>query len=112
MAFNFNTLGATEFENFCFDLLKSLDFVNLSWRKGTGLSSSPSDQGRDIQAELLKKDIDGRSIFSKSRGTPNIMVAFEFFISSKSSLDLRLRAKVILAPLEIGVKNPQVHSKT
>jgi hypothetical protein len=59
MSFNFNSLSDTEFEEFCFDLLKSLDFVNLTWRKGTGLSSSPSDQGRDIQAELLRTEVDG-----------------------------------------------------
>jgi hypothetical protein len=59
MSFTLNDLSDTEFENFCFDVLKSLDFVNLSWRKGTGLTSSPSDQGRDIQGELLKKDVDG-----------------------------------------------------
>lgn len=59
MTFTLNNLTDSEFENFCFDVLLSLDFVNLSWRKGTGLSSSPSDQGRDIQGLLLKKDIDG-----------------------------------------------------
>lgn len=65
MAFTLNDLSNTEFENFCFDILKSLDFVNLSWRKGTGLNSSPSDQGRDIQGELLKKDVDGREHHEK-----------------------------------------------
>ena len=60
MTFTLNHLTDTEFENFCFDLLQSLDFVNLNWRKGTGLQSSPSDQGRDIQGQMLRKDIDGR----------------------------------------------------
>jgi hypothetical protein len=59
MSFALSHLSDTEFEHFCFDLLRSLDFVNLSWRKGTGLNSSPADQGRDIQGELLKKDVDG-----------------------------------------------------
>jgi hypothetical protein len=59
MSFHVNDLNDTQFEEFCFDILKSLDFVNLRWRKGTGLSSSPSDQGRDIEGELLRKDIDG-----------------------------------------------------
>lgn len=59
MNFSLNNLSETEFEDFCFDLLRSLNFVNLSWRKGTGLSSSPSDQGRDIEGELLRKDVDG-----------------------------------------------------
>ncbi len=59
MAFSFNNLKDSEFEDFCYDLLRSMDFVNLSWRKGTGLSSSPSDQGRDIQGQVLRTDIDG-----------------------------------------------------
>lgn len=65
MRFTLNNMNETEFENFCFDLLQSLDFVNLNWRKGTGLSSSPSDQGRDIQGELLKKDIDRKQYHEK-----------------------------------------------
>jgi len=59
MSFTLNNLKDSEFEDFCYDLLQSMDFVNLSWRKGTGLSSSPSDQGRDIQGQLLRTDIDG-----------------------------------------------------
>jgi hypothetical protein len=59
MSFTLNDLSDTQFESFCFDVLKSLDFVNLSWRKGTGLDSSPADQGRDIQGELLRRDVDG-----------------------------------------------------
>jgi hypothetical protein len=57
--FNLNHIDETRFEEFCFDLLKHLDFVNISWRKGTGLTASPSDQGRDIEAELIRKDVDG-----------------------------------------------------
>lgn len=59
MSFTLNNLTETQFEEFCFDLLQSLDFINLNWRKGTGLTSSPADQGRDIQGQLVKKDIDG-----------------------------------------------------
>ncbi|MDQ1886692.1 restriction endonuclease [Aeromonas salmonicida] len=59
MSFTLNNLKHSEFEEFCYDLLHSMDFVNLSWRKGTGLSSSPSDQGRDIQGQLLRHDVDG-----------------------------------------------------
>jgi Restriction endonuclease len=65
MTFTLNDLSDTDFENLCFDVLQSLDFVNLSWRKGTGLSSSPSDQGRDIQGQLLKKDIDGSEHYER-----------------------------------------------
>lgn len=59
MTFTLNDLKDSEFEEFCYDLLHSMDFVNLSWRKGTGLLSSPSDQGRDIQGQLLRLDVDG-----------------------------------------------------
>lgn len=58
--FSLNHLSYIEFENFCFDLLHSIGFVNLDWRKGTGLNSSPSDKGRDIQGEIIKKEIDGK----------------------------------------------------
>jgi hypothetical protein len=55
----FDKLSQTEFEEFCFDLLVAMGFVNVDWRKGTGLQSSPSDSGRDIVAQLRQVDIDG-----------------------------------------------------
>ena len=63
--FSFDHLNDTQFEEFCFDLIKQLGYQNASWRKGTGLSSSPSDQGRDIQAEQAVKDIDGEVTIQK-----------------------------------------------
>ncbi len=54
----FEKLKPTEFEQFCYDLLDSLGFVNLDWRKGTNRPASPADQGRDIIGELFKTDID------------------------------------------------------
>lgn len=63
--FSFNHLNSTQFEEFCFDLLKCLDFKNINWRKGTGHSSSPSDQGRDIECEKLIEDIDGKLFLEK-----------------------------------------------
>src|SRR5438105_2457295 len=51
-------LDATEFEEFCFDLLHTLKFVNLDWRKGTGLKASPADKRRDIVGQQLKEEID------------------------------------------------------
>lgn len=60
-SFSFDFLDSTKFEQFCFDLLREIGFSNLNWRKGTGLSSSPSDQGRDIECEYISKSpIDGR----------------------------------------------------
>ena len=53
-------MDETEFEEFCFRLLRELGFVNLDWRKGTGHASSPSDSGRDIVAQLPKEDVGGR----------------------------------------------------
>jgi hypothetical protein len=38
--FSLDHLDSTEFEEFCFDLLGSLGFTNLDWRKGTGFASS------------------------------------------------------------------------
>lgn len=54
----FEKLKPSEFEQFSYDLLDSIGFVNLDWRKGTNLSSSPADQGRDIVGQLIKTDID------------------------------------------------------
>jgi hypothetical protein len=56
---NFNSLNEIEFEEFCYDLLTALKFINLDWRKGTGLESSPSDRGRDIVCHLEHIDVDG-----------------------------------------------------
>ena len=56
---SFEHLNSTQFEEFCFDLLHALKFVNMDWRKGTPLKSSPSDSGRDIVAQQLIEDVDG-----------------------------------------------------
>ena len=56
---HFGKLSATDFEEFSSDLLHTLDFVNIDWRKGTPLASSPADKGRDIVAHELHVDVDG-----------------------------------------------------
>ena len=61
----FNKLNPTDFEQFCLELLDSMGFVNLDWRKGTGLSSSPADQGRDIIGQVIKTDVDGSKVIEK-----------------------------------------------
>jgi len=64
--FTLNRLSDTEFEEFCYDLLKEIGFINLNWRKGTGKSTSPSDSGRDIEAEKISIDeVDGETILEK-----------------------------------------------
>lgn len=55
----FHYLDSTEFEEFCSDLLSELGFINIDWRKGTGKASSPSDRGRDIVCQYVRKDVDG-----------------------------------------------------
>lgn len=57
--FSLNSLTDTQFEEFCFDLLVELDFKNVRWRKGTGLSTSPADRGRDIECQREQVDVDG-----------------------------------------------------
>ncbi len=57
--FSLEHLSASEFEQFCFELLVDLGFKNLNWRKGTGFTTSPSDQGRDIECEYPAEDPDG-----------------------------------------------------
>jgi hypothetical protein len=57
---DFADFNETEFEEFCFELLKVLPgFHNVDWRKGTPKSSSPADRGRDIAAEEDHVDVDG-----------------------------------------------------
>ena len=56
--FSFEHLNSTEFEEFCFRLLQALGFKNVSWRKGSVTPSSPADSGRDIEAELVKTELD------------------------------------------------------
>ncbi len=58
-----DSMDETKFEEFCFDLLRELGFVNLDWRKGTGLAASPSDSGRDIVAQLPREDVGGQQYF-------------------------------------------------
>lgn len=57
--FRFDHLSPTEFEEFCYDLLVALGASKISWRKGTGLSSSPADGGRDIECEFLMPEVGG-----------------------------------------------------
>jgi len=57
--FTFDHLTEVEFEEYCFDLLSELGFVNLNWRKGTPLPSSPADRGRDIECQFLVENVDG-----------------------------------------------------
>lgn len=59
--FSLDHLSETEFEEFCFDLLYALGATQMSWRKGTGLNSSPADQGRDIECHFERKEIDGKT---------------------------------------------------
>lgn len=61
----FENLSEVKFEEFCFDLLKELGFINVDWRKGTGFNSSPSDQGRDITASFLRTDPAGEKVSEK-----------------------------------------------
>lgn len=60
-----NKLSSVQFEEFTHDLLLSMGFQNLNWRKGSGYNASPSDQGRDIEAEFFNTDIDGEKRIEK-----------------------------------------------
>jgi len=58
MAINFDELSSSDFEEFCTDLLHATGFVNIDWRKGTGLATSPADKGRDIVCDHLRVEPD------------------------------------------------------
>src|SRR5258708_19763968 len=62
---SFDGLSSSKFEEFCYDLLHASGFVNVDWRKGTGLASSPADKGRDIVCDLSRSDPDGSQHFEK-----------------------------------------------
>ena len=63
--FSLDHLSDTEFENFCFDLLTEIGFINVSWRKGTGLTTSPADHGRDIEGQVERIDVDGTHLYER-----------------------------------------------
>jgi hypothetical protein len=65
MAISFNGLSSSEFEGFCADLLDATGYVNIDWRKGTGLRSSPADKGRDIVCDHPRSEPDGSRYFEK-----------------------------------------------
>ncbi|MEE9129245.1 MAG: restriction endonuclease [Phycisphaerales bacterium] len=56
---NFDHLSDSDFEELTYDLLDALGFVNLSWRRGSGLGGACADQGRDIVAQWLQTEPDG-----------------------------------------------------
>ena len=59
-ALDFSDFTPTQFEEFCFELLRGLPGVhNVDWRKGTPKPASPADRGRDITAEVDHIEIDG-----------------------------------------------------
>jgi HJR/Mrr/RecB family endonuclease len=57
-AISFANLDETDFEEFCYDLLVEIGFVNVDWRKGTPKKASPADRGRDLVADLERVDVD------------------------------------------------------
>jgi hypothetical protein len=62
---NFDQLSSSIFEEFCADLLHVSGFVNIDWRKGTGLGSSPADKGRDIVCDHPRSEPDGSQHFER-----------------------------------------------
>jgi hypothetical protein len=50
---DFEGMDETDFEEFCFDLVDELGFVNRDWRKGTPLKSSPAYR-KGVPAEKLQ----------------------------------------------------------
>jgi hypothetical protein len=62
---SFERLSSSDFEEFCSDLLDVAGFVNIDWRKGTGLTSSPADKGRDILCDHPRAEPDGSQHFER-----------------------------------------------
>jgi hypothetical protein len=55
----FEHLTDGDFEELTYDLLASLGFTNLDWRRGSGKGGATADQGRDVVGKKLERDIDG-----------------------------------------------------
>jgi Restriction endonuclease len=54
----FEHLTDGDFEEFAYDLLSSLGFTALTWRRGSGKGGATADQGRDIVGQKLERDVD------------------------------------------------------
>jgi hypothetical protein len=57
--FSLAHLSPAVFENYVYELLHTLGFQHLNWRKGSNEGASASDQGRDLEATSHRKDVDG-----------------------------------------------------
>lgn len=56
---NLDRLSESDFEEFAYDLLNALGFLNVNWRRGSGKGGASADQGRDIVAQMRQREIDG-----------------------------------------------------
>jgi len=103
---DFADFNETEFEEFCFELLKGLPgFHNVDWRKGTPKSSSPADRGRDIAAEVDHVDVDGARHQRKRMLVKGCREVFALSCDVGSGLVVLLRLMPVcrLACLRAGV---------
>jgi len=55
---DFDALDPPDFEEFCVSLLGELGFVNIDWRRGSPRGGGAPDGARDIEADLVTKDVD------------------------------------------------------
>lgn len=65
MGISFDGLSSPAFEELCADILHASGFVNIDWRKGTGLASSPADKGRDIICDHPRVEPDESQHFER-----------------------------------------------
>jgi len=56
---DFDHLDDGQFEELTYDLMESLDFKNVNWRRGTGKGGATADQGRDVVGDLVQTSVDG-----------------------------------------------------
>ncbi|MGW4640404.1 pentapeptide repeat-containing protein [Sphaerisporangium sp. NPDC004334] len=57
--FSLNSMRPVDFEELCVELLVSLGFFDVDWRKGSNSEYSPADGGVDIIATYRREDPDG-----------------------------------------------------
>ncbi|MCM2417666.1 restriction endonuclease [Streptomyces sp. RKAG293] len=117
----YDDMDETQFEEFCFELMREVGFVNLDWRKGTGLVASPSDSGRDIVAQLPREELDGRQYLETwfvdckhyQRGVPPDKIAglLSWATAERADVALVVASNFLSNPCKDFLKSYEVNNR-
>lgn len=117
----YDDMTDVQFEAFCFELMQELGFVNVDWRKGTGLNASPADRGRDIVAERLIEEFDGTVHIENwfvdckhyKRGIPpdKISGLLSWATAERANVALIIASNYLSNPCKDSVKAYELHNR-